>query len=285
MHRGALTVIFEDHHYTSMIHSGMYPSHGVREALEEAADIARKGEWGQVAEGWTTKGHLFGVDLTRPEHPVVQDLAAEVDQRSALIGPSWRGIADEPVYEAWPLGHRQQEWVVVADLDHEQIVAFEMRPDGLDSMPVAAATADTNDPVAISQIAADLAASGDQLGGRPSVSTRREWNWRADPEDPESHYPDYICDVPTGQWRRPEGMSPLSDTPDDYPALSYGGWGKPQWEDKSTGDELPEHLLAKVKRPSADTQDAFCNAPTAVGGRCTHPRPRSGKCPAGHIPR
>ena len=25
MHRGALTVIFEDHHYTSMIHSGMLP--------------------------------------------------------------------------------------------------------------------------------------------------------------------------------------------------------------------------------------------------------------------
>ena len=193
----------------------------MREALEEAADIARKGEWGQVAEGWTTKAHLFGVDLFRPEHPVVQCLAAEVDQRNALIGPSWRGIADEPVCEAWPLGHRQQEWVVVADL--EQIVAFEMRPDGLCSMPVAAATADINDPAAISQIAADLAVSGDQLGGRPSVSTRREWNWRADPDDMESNYPDYICDVPTGQWRRPEGMSPLPDTPDDYPALSYGG--------------------------------------------------------------
>ena len=175
-----------------------------------------------------------------------------------LVDTSWRGIADEPVINADPLGHRQQEWVVVADVDKDELVVFDMRPAGLTSMPVAVGTAGIDDPGAIAVMSARLAAGGDSHGSFPAVETRRAWDWKADPESPQE-YPDHACDIPSGQWRRPEGLSAAPGTPDDYPALSYGGWSKPQWADEQGGGGIPDALLDRItSERTASSNAAKC---------------------------
>lgn len=123
--RGFYGVVSDDHYYAIYQHSDMYPDGHPNFLAEEAAEIAKAGDWPSVIDGWLSTAWLEYADSYLPQklrdtvtHPdggtyLRDDWAYAMRPRFGPGHPDSMGLAESPVYPFGP-PHGRPSWKAAA---------------------------------------------------------------------------------------------------------------------------------------------------------------------------
>ena len=86
---GAYTVVADDHYYSCFVDADMYCDGHPSSLMREAVEIAERGEWAEVAEGWTSKAWISIGDEHLPRETTTQVPHPDGDILTSCDGQYW----------------------------------------------------------------------------------------------------------------------------------------------------------------------------------------------------
>ena len=277
---GLYGVVKDDHYYLCYEHSDMYPDGYPAELVGEAAEIAARGDWQDIIDGWTAKAWLdesldsdvspdarehvrhadgdtyqnqdrwvYGMRPRLNRQEMIDDGRDWMERLASRIYGPEESCGDVPYSKpGWQRG-AEMPYMMKSNIKDHMYTLTVIDADHNEIVCCNVqndhfepiAAASLDDVDELRKMQNQVQNGSSQMRFQKGKTTSRDWSCAYD-------------EIADGQWRRPNGpFPPLPGTPEDYPAQHYAEWpSEPIDLDSSIANEVMMRQIAD-ERSQAET--------------------------------